>query len=521
MLNIQNLSLEISKGEFLFRNANILLQEHELVALVGDNGVGKSSLLKHIAETSNDELYYLPQHYGQFDAFSIAQVLKVDAKLKAIELVEKGNTDLELFETIGNDWDLEEQVNSLFAKYQISDKKLNSSFANLSGGEKSKIFLIGIELSKASTVLLDEPSNHLDEISRNYLYHWLSQKKHTILVVSHDANLLQLCDKIIELSPNGTKLYGGNYDFYVEQKQIESEALRNKINHLQKELKKEEKKSKEILQAKQKQDAHSEKRHEKKGTDKIQKNALKETAQSSISKLKNAQQQTQQNLSEELSSLREKEIKNKALKADFENSALTKQKLILKAEDLNYTFNKEQTLYRHPISLNLYSQSRLGILGPNGSGKSTLIQLLLSKLEPTHGSIVRNTNKIVYIDQNYSSINRELSVYEQAESVNKNALAEHEIKIRLNRFLFDKDAWHKPCKFLSGGEMLRLSLCCMMIEEQAPELFILDEPTNNLDLRNLGILQNTLQNYQGCLVLISHDKLFRENVGIDTELMLS
>jgi len=129
-------------------------------------------------------------------------------------------------------------------------------------------------------------------------------------------------------------------------------------------------------------------------------------------------------------------------------------------------------------------------------------------------------NKSVYIDQDYSLLNDNLKIYEQAQQFNTTALQEHEIKIRLNRFLFTKEDWDKPCSALSGGERMRLMLCCLSISNQSPDIIILDEPTNNLDIQNIEILTDAINDYQGTLLVISHDETFLEHLNIQRTIKL-
>jgi ATPase subunit of ABC transporter with duplicated ATPase domains len=158
--------------------------------------------------------------------------------------------------------------------------------------------------------------------------------------------------------------------------------------------------------------------------------------------------------------------------------------------------------------------------GLNGSGKTTLVKIILGKLESQTGTVYRSDNKVIYIDQDYSLIDNHLSVYEQAQQFNVSALQEHELKIRLNRFLFTKDDWDKSCSALSGGEKMRLILCCLTIRNQSPDIIILDEPTNNLDIQNIEILTAAINEYQGTLIVVSHDETFLEQIKIEHTMQL-
>ncbi len=177
-------------------------------------------------------------------------------------------------------------------------------------------------------------------------------------------------------------------------------------------------------------------------------------------------------------------------------------------------------LWIQNLDFQFTSGERIALKGNNGSGKTTLVKLTLGKIKPACGTIYRAENKAVYIDQEYSLIDNQLKVYDQAVAFNTGMLLEHEIKIRLTRFLFSKEVWDKPCVALSGGEKMRLALCCLTIASQSPDLIILDEPTNNLDIQNIEILSHAISEYRGTLIVVSHDEVFLEEVGIERAIEL-
>ena len=140
--------------------------------------------------------------------------------------------------------------------------------------------------------------------------------------------------------------------------------------------------------------------------------------------------------------------------------------------------------------------------------------MILGEYQPRSGTLERAGIKAIYIDQDYSLIDNTRNVYEQAQQFNSDALGEHEVKIRLNRFLFTKAYWDKPCKVLSGGEKMRLILCCLTINHQAPDIIVLDEPTNNLDIQNIEILTAAINEYKGTLLVVSHDEYFLKQINV-------
>ena len=174
----------------------------------------------------------------------------------------------------------------------------------------------------------------------------------------------------------------------------------------------------------------------------------------------------------------------------------------------------DQLIWKQVLNFQICSGERIAVKGLNGSGKTTLIKMILAELEPCSGTMDRSVVKSIYIDQDYSLIDNKLSVYAQAQTYNSGVLQEHEIKVRLNQFLFTKEYWDKSCEALSGGEKMRLMLCSLTISSQSPDVIILDEPTNNLDIQNLEILTAAINEYMGTLLVVSHDEYFMKQINI-------
>jgi ATPase subunit of ABC transporter with duplicated ATPase domains len=207
------------------------------------------------------------------------------------------------------------------------------------------------------------------------------------------------------------------------------------------------------------------------------------------------------------------------MKFGFEESSLHIGKTLVEAKEVNLKING-RNLWHQNLNFRIKSGDRIALKGTNGSGKTSLINLIIGNRQPTSGEISRANFNYVYVDQDYSLIKTEMKVYDMAQSFNHSGLQEHEIKIRLNRFLFSKDTWDKSCMFLSGGERMRLLLCCLNIQSQAPDIIILDEPTNNIDIQNIQILTTAIQSYQGCLIVVSHDQYFLNEINIQETIQL-
>jgi ATPase subunit of ABC transporter with duplicated ATPase domains len=528
MLILQNVSYTHPSKDLLFSDINLTVNNHEKTALIGNNGTGKSTLLKIMAgelQPSTGQIsveaepYYVPQVFGQFNHLTIAQALRIEDKLNALKEILNGNTSEENFNLLNDDWTIEDRCNEALNYWQLNELNLSQKMEALSGGQKTKVFLAGTFIHQPELILLDEPSNHLDNLGRQLLYDFIKTTKSTLVVVSHDRKLLNLLDTICELSKHGIKAYGGNYDFYVEQKQIENDALSQDIQSKEKALRKAKEKERETIERQQKLDSRGKAKQEKAGVAKIMMNTLRNNAENSTSKLKSVHAEKIGGISQDLQELRSALPDIDKMKFGFDNSALHKRKILFTATDINFTYNTQQ-LWSENKTFEILSGERIALKGQNGSGKTTLIKLLLGDIEPETGTIYRAENKSVYIDQDYSLLDNKLKVYEQAQQFNTSALQEHEIKIRLNRFLFTKHDWDKPCSALSGGERMRLLLCCLTINSKSPDIIVLDEPTNNLDIQNVQILTTAINEYQGTLIVVSHDETFLEQVNTERAIEL-
>lgn len=523
MLLIQNLSYAHSNKDLLFSQLNLALHTQEKVALVGNNGSGKSTLLKLMAGllpvtdgsiSSAAQIYYVPQLFTPYHELSIAQALGLEERLQALYAILAGAVTETNLLLLNDDWGLEERCREAFSYWGLGNLELTQPMNSLSGGQKTKVFLAGIMIHQPEIVLLDEPSNHLDVNGRELLYQLIRSSRAALVVVSHDRRLLSLLDTVHELDKRGITTYGGNYDFYSEQKQLEHQALRDDVRDKEKALRKAKEVERDTAERRQRLDARGKKKQEKAGLPTISMNTLRNQAEKSTSKLKTVHTEKTHAISEELKSLRHELSDMDQMTFGFDHSALHKGKILISARDLRFGYDQHM-LWKDALNIEVLSGERIALRGSNGSGKTSLIRLMLGEAEPTSGTIKKTVGKIMYIDQEYSLINGKQQVYEQAERFNIQGLQEHEVKLRLARFLFNKEDWDKPCDALSGGEKMRLILCCLTISQRAPDMIILDEPTNNLDIRNLEILTKAINSYEGTLIVVSHDARFLQDIGIE------
>ncbi|WP_342383723.1 ABC-F family ATP-binding cassette domain-containing protein [Bacteroides ovatus] len=564
-ISIQQISYIHPDKEVLFSDLNFAISKGQKLGLVGNNGCGKSTLLQIIAGQLSpssgvivrpDDLYYIPQHFGQYDSLTIAQALQIERKQQALHAILSGDASNENFVILDDDWNIEERSIAALDLWGLGQFTLSYPMNLLSGGEKTRVFLAGMDIHHPSVVLMDEPTNHLDSSGRQRLYDWVEKCRSTLLVVSHDRTLLNLLPEICELEKHQINYYGGNYEFYKEQKTLMQEALQQRIEEKEKALRIARKVARETVERRDKQNVRGEKNNIKKGVPRIVLNALQGKSEKSTSKLNSTHQEKAEKLTSERNQLRSSLSPTATLKTDFNSSSLHTGKILVTAKEINFGYHPnsinshiqmnneanladtgnhsspdsndiqdnsdfKQQLWQTPISFQLKSGDRLRIEGANGSGKTTLLKLITGQLQPQEGNLTRMEFTYVYLNQEYSIIDDRNSILEQAYAFNNRNLPEHEIKIILNRYLFPASEWDKSCRKLSGGEKMRLAFCCLMISNNTPDMFILDEPTNNLDIQSIEIITTTIKNYTGTVIAISHDDYFIQEIGIEQRILLS
>ena len=542
-ISIQQISYIHPDKEVLFSDLNFAISKGQKLGLVGNNGCGKSTLLQIIAGQLSpssgvivrpDDLYYIPQHFGQYDSLTIAQALQIERKQQALHAILSGDASNENFVILDDDWNIEERSIAALDLWGLGQFTLSYPMNLLSGGEKTRVFLTGMDIHHPSVVLMDEPTNHLDSSGRQRLYDWVEKYRSTLLVVSHDRTLLNLLPEICELEKHQINYYGGNYEFYKEQKTLMQEALQQRIEEKEKALRIARKVARETAERRDKQNVRGEKSNIRKGVPRIVLNALQGKSEKSTSKLTGVHQEKAEKLTNERNQLRGSLSPTAALKTDFNSSSLHTGKILVTAKEINFSYHSnsinndiqensisKQQLWQAPVSFQLKSGDRLRIEGANGSGKTTLLKLITGQLQPQEGTLTRTDFSYVYLNQEYSIIDDRNSILEQTYAFNSRNLPEHEIKIILNRYLFPASEWDKSCRKLSGGEKMRLAFCCLMISNNTPDMFILDEPTNNLDIQSIEIITATIKNYAGTVIAISHDNYFIQEIGVEQCILLS
>ena len=510
----------------LFEDVSLSVTAGAKVSVVGNNGTGKSTLLKLVAGefgASSGSIHctsapwYVPQQVG-VRGISVGRALGVDAKLEALHAICNGSGDSVHYDILADDWEVESRCRAALGSWGLPDVDLAASVDSLSGGEKTKLFLAGISVHRPAIVLLDEPTNHLDAAGRRQLYDFIADTRATVLVVSHDIALLNLMEATCELTPGGLRLYGGNYEFYKVCKETEHQALDRQVEAEETALRLARRKAQEVRERQEKRSRRGERN--KAELPRAMRKKAKDDGERTSMRLQGKHAEIVGENRRRLGELRLKQPAACALKLDFDDARLHDGKLLVSARGVNFGYGAEGLLWENPLDIEIRSGERIHLAGDNGSGKTTLLKLLTGELRPTIGEVQSAGFSHVCLDQEYSRVETPQSVLELAQEHNRLNLSDHEVKLRLHRALFSKEVWDKPCNVLSGGERMRLYLCCLMISDHVPDLFLLDEPTNNLDLQSLAILTATIRDYRGTLLVISHDAKFVEDIGVTREVGL-
>ncbi|MCQ2522867.1 MAG: ABC-F family ATP-binding cassette domain-containing protein [Lachnospiraceae bacterium] len=465
LITIKNLTKAYT-DKVLFDGIDFSLEEGEKVGVVGINGTGKSTLLKIIAgieeadsgeytKKNNLVINYLPQ-VPEFDS---------DMSIYDYVINANGKSD--------SHWDIEGDAKAMLNKLGFEDYSIKLS--TLSGGQKKKVALAGALLSDSEILILDEPTNHLDNMMTEWLEEWLKGYKGALIMITHDRYFLDLvCNRIVELDKSKLYSYKENYEgFLLLKAEREAMALSTQKKH-ENILRKEIAWIQRGARARStKQKAHIA-RYE----------ALRDEEKVQIDNVATI---------EALSSrLGKKTIELKNISKSYGDRTLI--------NDFTYTFLRTD---------------RIGILGPNGCGKSTLMKMIIGEVAPDKGSIeIGDTVKIGYYSQECESMNPKEKVIDYIKDTAEYIKTDDgyiSASQMLEKFLFEGSLQYQLIEKLSGGERRRLYLAKVLME--APNVLILDEPTNDLDLTTLRILEDFLDTFQGILIAVSHDRYFLDRVS--------
>lgn len=516
---ISNLNYSFPNGKNIFKNLSLSFSANK-TGLIGKNGVGKSTLLKLIVgELLPDfgsinivgEVAYCPQNYAVYLEQTIAEVLEIKAKLEALERIAQGSIDIRDFEILNDDWKIKERISEQLINLGL-DINLTRKVGSLSGGEITRLMLAKQFIIKPDFIILDEPTNNLNLKSKHLLYQALETWTGGLLIVSHDRKLLNLMNQIIEISTLGIKIYGGNYDAYLEQKNLEQQASLRQLEDAKKQTKQVAESIQKTRELHEQRQAAGNRLRKSGSQAKIILDGMKERSGKTQSKMTVKEERLITESQKKLAIAKENvEITNE-ININLPNTYVPSGKMVLQINNLNFYYDEQKPLINN-FNLTIQGAEHLAITGDNGSGKTTLIKLIIGELKPKNGSINIGIAKISYLDQQANLLNPNLSILDNFKNFNPE-INNTDAHLYLAQFLFRNVAALKLVKNLSGGEKLRALLACVLMAKHPPQLLILDEPTNHLDLESITSIESVLKNYQGAIIIISHDEQFITNIGV-------
>jgi ATPase subunit of ABC transporter with duplicated ATPase domains len=494
----------------------------EKTGLVGANGSGKTTLVRlvtgELAPTEGSvsrygTLAHLPQDFAPLGGQTVAQALGVAEKLAALARITAGEALPDDLAVLDDDWTVEARVEAELSRLGLAHLALDRLVRSLSGGETTRLVLASLFLRRPDLLVLDEPTNNLDRASREALYAAVRDWRGGLLVVSHDRELLALMDRIAELSPQGLRLYGGNFELYTAQRDAEAAAAQRELADAAKQVRKEKQEAQATRERQERRSSRGQKGRDKGGAPKILLNKMRDTSDRTTARLGEVSAARVESAQEALGAARQRAEQRRKLDIALAPIDLPAGKLVLEMEGVSYRHPGADRALFEGLHLRLYGPERVGLVGANGSGKTTLLKLILGELQPTTGSVRVGVERVSCLDQHSSLLIPDRSVLDNFRAWAP-GLSETVCRLTLARFLFRTDDVHRLTGTLSGGERLRAALACVLTAVSPPQLLLLDEPTNHLDLDSLENLEQALRAYTGALLVVSHDRTFLENVGV-------
>ncbi len=494
ILTVENLSRSYGDN-VLFEDISFVISQYKKIALIARNGAGKTSLLNIIAgEEPSDggvvslfnkaSLGYLKQEPVLTRSNTVFNEVYMTSNevLQAIYTYERtimSGDRKEVEEAIAcmdavNGWEYEIRIKQILTRLQIPD--LESRIDELSGGQQKRVALAKVLITEPDFMILDEPTNHLDVEMIEWLEEYLSQRKITFLMVTHDRYFLdRVCDEILELDHTGIHRYRGSYTYFLEKQTERLDILTKETEKAQNLLRKEQEWMRRMPKARTtKAKARIDSFYE-----------LEETAS--------------------------RKVPDERMKIHIQGRRMGKK--ILEVNDLSFSWGELPILKGFTFTFKRHE--KIGIVGDNGSGKSTFLDLVTGKLIPKKGSVKKGeTIQFGYYTQEGISFNPDAKVIDVVREIadvvklgNGDTISAAAF---LNYFMFPYPVHHQPVYKLSGGEKRRLYLVTVLM--QSPNFLILDEPTNDLDILTLNVLEEYLESFNGCVLVVTHDRYFLDKI---------
>ncbi|MEV7061324.1 ABC-F family ATP-binding cassette domain-containing protein [Streptomyces collinus] len=520
-ITVTSLSFTWPDGSPVFEGLDVAFGPGR-TGLVGINGSGKSTLLRLIAGELAPadgtvrvagEVGYLPQNVTLDTTLRVDEALGIAEQRAALHAIEAGDVSEAHFETVGDDWDVEERALATLGELGLGHVELDRTIGEVSGGESVLLRLAALLLRRPDVLLLDEPTNNLDLYARRRLYAAVQSWPGVMVVVSHDRELLDLVDQIADLRSGRVTWYGGNYSDYEEALEIEQEAAERMVRVAEADFRKQKRELTDAQVKLARRKRYGQKMWDQKREPKIVMGARKRAAQESAGKHRIMHEEKLAEAKERLDDAVEAVRDDDEIRVDLPYTAVPPGRTVLTLQDLGLRYGA-----RVKGGLELRGPERVALIGRNGAGKTTLLRTIAGELAPESGE-VRAHVPLRFLPQRLDVLDGERTVAENVARFAPGA-TNNRVRARLARFLFRGARADQKAATLSGGERFRAALAALMLAEPAPQLLMLDEPTNNLDMASVRQLTTALESYEGALIVASHDLPFLESIGITRWLLL-
>ena len=513
LVSMQHLSFQFANGETLLEDLTLSI-DRTPTGIVGRNGRGKSILAQLIAGKLSPSsgtlnlaasVAYVAQSVVVAPGETVANITGAASTLAALERMSNGTAQVDDLDLIDDRWDLAERLRCALDTAGLEHLRADTPADQLSGGQLARVIVIGALLANPQLLVLDEPTNHLDGAGRDWLMQQLANWHGGLLVVSHDRQLLNTLARIIELSPLGIRVYGGNYDAYRVQRDTEQQAAVAALEHAHLERSRERRRLQKAHDSLQRNAARSRKHAETANVDRFTQSRWKGAATEIVNTVCSAHSEHKRELDTQVRQAYERVLDEPPTLLALPACAVPNGRQVLSLVDVQLPW-----LPHTCLNLQLAGPVRVAVRGPNGCGKSTLLKLLAGQWRAISGECCVYV-PCAYIDQNLAGLDPQRSILEQLNRLNT-PLAEAQLRTRLALLQLDALRVTQPAGQLSGGERLKAAMAMALWRETPAQLLLLDEPTNHLDLESVIAVEQALQGFTGAIVAVSHDEAFMQAI---------